>query len=71
MPGLAHALLIGAVVLLVIDRQVKAQRIDADRRRRLIPAVLVFMAVREPDLAIRPTYGIADAAYVLTRKDPV
>ncbi|MFE0177257.1 DUF1453 domain-containing protein [Streptomyces sp. NPDC059002] len=50
MSGLANAVVICAVVLLVIVRQFKAQPIDTDRRWWLIPAVLVFMAVREPDL---------------------
>ncbi|MGB8944006.1 MAG: DUF1453 domain-containing protein [Streptomyces sp.] len=50
MSGLTHGLVICAVVALVIVRQFKAQRITADRRWWVIPAVLVFMAVREPDV---------------------
>ncbi|MEU1147731.1 DUF1453 domain-containing protein [Streptomyces sp. NPDC005863] len=50
MSGLTNALVICAVVVLVVVRQFKAQQIGTDRRWWLIPAVLVFMAVREPDL---------------------
>ncbi|MEV7195544.1 DUF1453 domain-containing protein [Streptomyces sp. NPDC093510] len=50
MSGLTNALVICAVVMLVVVRQFKAQKIGTDRRWWLIPAVLVFMAVREPDL---------------------
>ncbi|MEU7583106.1 DUF1453 domain-containing protein [Streptomyces sp. NPDC041068] len=50
MSGLTNALVICAVVVLVVVRQFKAQQIGADRRWWLIPAVLVVMAVREPDL---------------------
>ncbi|MEU6996395.1 DUF1453 domain-containing protein [Streptomyces sp. NPDC046465] len=50
MSGLTNALVICAVVALVVVRQFKAQQIGADRRWWLIPAVLVFMAVREPGL---------------------
>ncbi|MFD6437739.1 DUF1453 domain-containing protein [Streptomyces venezuelae] len=50
MSGLTNALVICAVVVLVVVRQFKAQEIGTDRRWWLIPAVLVFMAVREPGL---------------------
>ncbi|MFJ2773123.1 DUF1453 domain-containing protein [Streptomyces sp. NPDC087300] len=50
MSGLANAVVICAVVVLVVARQFKAQQIGADRRWWVIPAVLVFMAVRDPDL---------------------
>ncbi|MEV8021205.1 DUF1453 domain-containing protein [Streptomyces sp. NPDC086554] len=50
MSGLTDALVICAVVVLVIARQFKAQPVTADRRWWAIPAVLVFLAVREPGL---------------------
>lgn len=37
-----------AVVVLVIVRQFRAQRISADRRWWILPAVLGFIALREP-----------------------
>ncbi|MEV8315727.1 DUF1453 domain-containing protein [Streptomyces sp. NPDC059900] len=50
MSGLTNVLVICAVVALVIARQFKAQQITTDRRWWVIPAVLVLMAVRDPDL---------------------
>jgi len=50
MSGLVDALLISAVVVLVVVRQFRTRRIDADRRWWLVPAVLVFLALREPGL---------------------
>ncbi|MEU5956375.1 DUF1453 domain-containing protein [Streptomyces sp. NPDC047525] len=50
MSGLANVLVVCAVVALVIVRQFKAQQITSDRRWWVIPAVLVFLAVREPDV---------------------
>ncbi|WP_409060096.1 DUF1453 domain-containing protein [Streptomyces sp. SYP-A7185] len=50
MSGLTNVLVVCAVVAWVIARQFKAQQITADGRWWVIPAVLVFLAVREPDL---------------------
>jgi hypothetical protein len=50
MSGLINALAIFAVVVLVIVRQFRAQRISADRRWWILPAVLGFIALREPGL---------------------
>ncbi|GAA1893698.1 DUF1453 family protein [Streptomyces durmitorensis] len=50
MSGLANVLVVCAVVALVIVRQFKVQQITSDRRWWVIPAVLVFLAVREPDV---------------------
>ncbi|WP_037672094.1 hypothetical protein [Streptomyces griseus] len=50
MSGLVNALAIVAVVALVIVRQFRARRIDAGRRWWLVPAVLAFMALREPGI---------------------
>lgn len=61
MSGLTNALVICAVVALVVVRQFKAQQIGTDRRWWLIPAVLVFLAVREPGL-IDPAHRAAAVA---------
>ncbi|AVV40091.1 DUF1453 domain-containing protein [Streptomyces sp. ID05-04B] len=50
MPGLLHALVIAAVIALVIVRQFRAGRIDADRRWWVLPGVLAVTALRDPDL---------------------
>ncbi|MCX5561332.1 DUF1453 domain-containing protein [Streptomyces sp. NBC_00038] len=48
MSGLVDALAIFAVVVLMIVRQFRAQRISSDRRWWILPAVLGFIALREP-----------------------
>ena len=48
MSGLVNALVIAAVVVLVIVRQFRADRIDGGRRWWLVPAVLAFVALRDP-----------------------
>ncbi|GAA3875286.1 hypothetical protein GCM10023084_30360 [Streptomyces lacrimifluminis] len=48
MPGLADALLIVAVVILVVVRQFRTRRMDADRRWWAVPAILTVVALREP-----------------------
>ncbi|MFE6483961.1 DUF1453 domain-containing protein [Streptomyces sp. NPDC057757] len=48
MSGLVNALAILAVVALVIVRQFRAQQISADKRWWVLPAVLGFIALREP-----------------------
>lgn len=50
MSGLAHALLIAAAAVVIVVRQFRARRITADRRWWIMPAVLVFLALREPGL---------------------
>ncbi|MDQ0937751.1 DUF1453 domain-containing protein [Streptomyces turgidiscabies] len=50
MSGLVHALLIVAVVALVVVRQFRTRRIDADRRWWVVPVVLAVVALREPGL---------------------
>ncbi|WP_329029286.1 MULTISPECIES: DUF1453 domain-containing protein [unclassified Streptomyces] len=50
MSGLVNALVIVAVIALVVVRQCSAQRISDNRRRWVLPAVLLVMAVREPGL---------------------
>ncbi|WP_306336111.1 DUF1453 domain-containing protein [Streptomyces sp. KL118A] len=61
MSGLTNALVICAVVVLVVVRQFKAQEIGTDRRWWVIPAVLIFMAVREPDL-LDPQHRVESVA---------
>lgn len=53
MPGLVNALVIVAVVALVVVRQFRTSRFDSGRRWWLVPAILAFVALREP--------GIVDA----------
>ncbi|KPI14193.1 hypothetical protein OK074_2286 [Actinobacteria bacterium OK074] len=50
MSGLTDVLLVCAVVVLVVSRQVRAQRIGTDRRWWVLPAVLGFLALRESGL---------------------
>ncbi|MFF5497120.1 DUF1453 domain-containing protein [Streptomyces aquilus] len=50
MSGLVDGFLIAAVVVVVIARQFRAQRIDAERRWWLLPVVLAVVALREPGL---------------------
>lgn len=50
MSGLMNAVVIVAVAVLVIARQFRATRIGTDRRWWLVPAVLAFIALREPGL---------------------
>ncbi|MEU0599457.1 DUF1453 domain-containing protein [Streptomyces sp. NPDC006393] len=50
MSGLVNALVIVAVAALVIVRQFAARRLDADRRWWVLPAILAFVALREPGI---------------------
>ncbi|MFF4252811.1 DUF1453 domain-containing protein [Streptomyces sp. NPDC001663] len=50
MSGLVNALVIAAVVVLVIVRQFRAQRIGSDRRWWLVPVILGVVALREPGI---------------------
>ncbi|MDQ0686726.1 hypothetical protein QF032_005713 [Streptomyces achromogenes] len=50
MSGLLNALVIVAAVALVIVRQFRAGRIDADRRWWVLPGILAVTALRDPDL---------------------
>ncbi|MFS8202367.1 DUF1453 domain-containing protein [Streptomyces sp. CWNU-52B] len=60
MSGFVDVLAILAVAVLVIARQFRTQRIAADRRWWVAPAVLVFLALREPGL-IDPGHRTASA----------
>lgn len=48
MSGLVNALVIAAVVVLVIVRQFRAAPVGGNRRWWLVPAILAFVALREP-----------------------
>lgn len=50
MSGLVDVSLIVLVAVVVIARQIHANRIDSERRWWLLPAVLVVLALREPGL---------------------
>ncbi|MCX0246516.1 CcdC protein domain-containing protein [Streptomyces drozdowiczii] len=50
MSGLVNTLVIIAVIAVVVVRQCSAQRISGDRRRWVLPGVLLVMALREPGL---------------------
>ncbi|WP_255953492.1 CcdC protein domain-containing protein [Streptomyces odontomachi] len=50
MSGLTTVLVVIAVVALVVIRQIKPQRATGDGRWWLVPAVLAFLALREPGL---------------------
>ncbi|MCX5268616.1 CcdC protein domain-containing protein [Streptomyces sp. NBC_00199] len=50
MSGLLNATAIAAVIVLVIVRQFRAGRVEADRRWWLLPGILAVTALREPDL---------------------
>jgi hypothetical protein len=51
MPGIARAALIAAVIVIVLVRQFRPQKITEDARRWwVLPVVLGFLALREPGL---------------------
>ncbi|WP_329270010.1 DUF1453 domain-containing protein [Streptomyces sp. NBC_01451] len=50
MSGLVDAMLIVAVVTLVVVRQFRTRRTDADRRWWVVPVILAAVALREPGL---------------------
>lgn len=61
MSGLVNVLVIAAVVVLVIARQVRAQQIGTGRRWWLLPVILGFVSLREPGLvdSHHPTTSVA------------
>ncbi|KOV99838.1 membrane protein [Streptomyces sp. NRRL B-1140] len=50
MPGLVDLLLIALVAVVVTVRQFRARPIDSERRWRLLPGLLVVLALREPGM---------------------
>ena len=63
MAGPTDALLIAAAVVLILLRQFRARRISADRRWWVMPAVLVFLAVRAPG-AVDPHHPVESALLI-------
>lgn len=53
MSGLLDALVVVAIVALVLVRQIRARRVAEGRRWWLLPAVLVFLALKEGGLVDR------------------
>ncbi|MEY9872588.1 membrane protein CcdC involved in cytochrome C biogenesis [Streptacidiphilus sp. MAP12-33] len=65
MPGLANAVVIVAVVGYVIFRQFQARQWNPNPRRLLVvPAVLAFMALRDPHL-VDPHHQALSAAFLI------
>ncbi|MER6301110.1 DUF1453 domain-containing protein [Kitasatospora sp. NPDC001539] len=50
MPAVANLLVIAAVVVLVLQRQMRVQRLDTERRFWVLPLVLGVLALRDPQL---------------------
>ncbi|MFI6847998.1 DUF1453 family protein [Kitasatospora sp. NBC_00085] len=50
MSGLVNILVIIAVMVLVVQRQMRAQRLDTERRFWLVPLILAALALRDPQL---------------------
>ncbi|MFD7817582.1 DUF1453 domain-containing protein [Streptomyces sp. NPDC059785] len=50
MSGLVTALAVAAAVVLMIARQFRTSRLGEDRRWWVLPVVLAFLALREPDI---------------------
>ncbi|MFJ7249845.1 DUF1453 domain-containing protein [Kitasatospora sp. NPDC098652] len=50
MGSLANLLVIAAVVVLVVGRQMRVQRLDTERRFWLLPLVLGVLALRDPQV---------------------
>lgn len=65
MSGLMNAVVICAVAALVIARQFRASRIGTDKRWWVLPAVLAFVALREPGL-IDPHHRVEATALLAT-----
>lgn len=50
MSSVANLLVIAAVVVLVVQRQMRVQRLDTERRFWLLPLILGVLALRDPQL---------------------
>ncbi|WP_030057657.1 MULTISPECIES: CcdC protein domain-containing protein [Streptomyces] len=50
MSSLANLLVIAAVVVLVVGRQMRVQRLDTERRFWLLPLILGALALRDPQI---------------------
>ncbi|MFD0278683.1 DUF1453 domain-containing protein [Kitasatospora sp. NPDC127111] len=61
MTGLVNIVVIVAVMALVVQRQLRAQRLDTERRFWAAPLVLAVLALRDPQLVDRAHEGPAIA----------
>ncbi|MGK4580835.1 DUF1453 domain-containing protein [Kitasatospora sp. HPMI-4] len=61
MPALANVLIAVAAIALVISRQLRARRIDTERRFWILPVVLAVVALRDPRL-VDPAHRAESAA---------
>jgi hypothetical protein len=50
MPAVANLLVIAAVMVLVVQRQMRVQRLDTERRFWLLPLILGVLALRDPQI---------------------
>jgi hypothetical protein len=50
MSSVVNLLVIAAVVVLVVQRQMRVQRLDTERRFWLLPLILGVLALRDPQL---------------------
>ncbi|MEU9134046.1 CcdC protein domain-containing protein [Kitasatospora sp. NPDC048540] len=60
MSGLVNVLVVLAVIALVVTRQLRARKVDTDRRLWVLPVVLAVLAVRDPQL-VDPAHRAAAA----------
>ncbi|MFF4343541.1 DUF1453 domain-containing protein [Kitasatospora sp. NPDC001540] len=63
MTALSDVLIAVAVIVLVVGRQLRARRLDTERRFWLIPLVLAAVALRDPVL-LDPHHRVASAVLV-------
>ncbi|GAA2795100.1 DUF1453 family protein [Kitasatospora sp. CM 4170] len=61
MTALANVLVIIVVMVLVVQRQMRAQRLDSGRRTWLLPVLLGALALRDPQLVDRAHPGTSVA----------
>ncbi|MEV7782630.1 DUF1453 domain-containing protein [Kitasatospora sp. NPDC088351] len=61
MTGLVNVLVIIAVIALVARRQLRAQRLDTERRFWLLPVILAVLALRDPRLVDQAHPGLSVA----------
>ncbi|MFI8457862.1 DUF1453 domain-containing protein [Kitasatospora sp. NPDC085464] len=61
MNALANLLVIAVVVVLVVQRQMRVQRLDTERRFWLLPLVLGVLALRDPQIIDHGHTGLSVA----------
>ncbi|MBV2151631.1 CcdC protein domain-containing protein [Kitasatospora sp. SUK 42] len=64
MTALANLLVIAVVVIVVVQRQMRAQRVDTGRRFWLLPLVLGALALRDPQLIDHQHTAVSTALLV-------